>query len=53
MDVVSTLKQLQAEIIMRMRRGDAWSFVDWRRQRREAFARIDLLAAETPAPAHA
>ena len=30
-----------------------WSFVDWRRQRREAVVHIDLLAAETPAPAHA
>jgi hypothetical protein len=76
---MSTLKQLQAEITIRMRRGDAfdaiedevinpsalsdpekaalwlygWSFVDWRRQRREAAAHIDLLAGETPAPAHA
>ena len=76
---MSTLKQLQAEITIRMRRGDAfdaiedevinpsalsdpekaalwlygWSFVDWRRQRREAVVHIDLLAAETPAPAHA
>jgi hypothetical protein len=30
-----------------------WSFVDWRRQRREAVVHINLLAAETPAPAHA
>jgi hypothetical protein len=71
-DTLSTLKQLQAAITSRMRRGDTfatiedevinpsalsepekaalwlygWSFVDWRRQRREAIAHIDLLTAE-------
>jgi len=71
---MSTLKQVQAEITARMRRGDAftaieeeviepsplsdaeksalwlygWSFVDWRRQRREAIAHIDLLVEEHP-----
>lgn len=73
---MSTLKQLQGEIALRMRRGDSftsveaevidasglsddakgalwlygWSFVNWRRQRREAIAHIDLLSArESPA----
>ena len=67
---MSTLKQSQAEIATRMRRGAkfaaverdvidpsplseaekaalwlyGWSFVDWRRQRREAVAHIELLA---------
>ena len=67
---MSTLRQYQAEIAFRMRRGDnfaavetqvidpsaltqaqkaalwlyGWSFVDWRRQRREALAHLDLLA---------
>jgi hypothetical protein len=68
---MSTLRQVQAEVAFRMRRGDTfasveellinpsglseaekgalwlygWSFVHWRRQRREAIAHIDLLAA--------
>jgi hypothetical protein len=68
---MSTLKQLQGEVALRMRRGDTfisveadvidssglsddakaalwlygWSFVNWRRQRREAIAHIDLLNA--------
>jgi hypothetical protein len=68
---VSTLRQLQAEVAFRMRRGDTfasveaevidpselsedekaalwlygWSFVNWRRQRREAIAHIEVLAA--------
>ena len=68
---MSTLKQLQADVALRMRRGDSfasveaqvinasglsedakaalwlygWSFVNYRRQRREALAHIDLLAA--------
>ena len=67
---MSTLKQFQAEIASRMRRGATfasierdiidrcrlseaekaalwlygWSFVDWRRQRREALAHLELLA---------
>jgi hypothetical protein len=67
---MSTLKHTQAEIALRMRRGEpfdvvedelinpstslsepekaalwlyGWSFVDWRRQRREALAHIDRL----------
>jgi hypothetical protein len=73
---MSTLEQLQAEVALRMRRGDTfasveaqlidpsglseaekaalwlygWSFVHWRRQRREAIAHIDALAA-APRPA--
>jgi hypothetical protein len=76
---MSTLKQYQADIAFRMRRGDTfasvedevidpsplsdrekaalwlfgWSFVNWRRQRREAAAHIDLLDAEDVAPAPA
>ena len=72
---MSTLKQLQGDVAVRMRRGDtfasveanvidpsglsdaekaalwlyAWSFVHWRRQRREAMAHIDVLAG-TPSP---
>jgi hypothetical protein len=73
---MSTLKQLQGEVALRMRRGDTftsveaevidccalsddakaalwlygWSFVNWRRQRREAIAHIELLSArESPA----
>jgi hypothetical protein len=68
---MSTLKQLQDDIALRMRRGDTfasveaqvidasglsenekaalwlygWSFVNWRRQRREAVTHIDILAA--------
>ena len=73
---MSTLKQCQAEIALRMRRGDtfasvedevidasvfsdaeqaalwlyAWSFVNWRLQRREAVKHIDLLAAHGAEP---
>jgi hypothetical protein len=73
---MSTLKQLQGDVALRMRRGDTfasvetqvidasglsdaekaalwlygWSFVNYRRQRREAVAHIDLLAA-TPTSA--
>jgi hypothetical protein len=69
---VSTLKQYQAEITVRMRRGDTfasveeqvidpsplsdrekaalwlfgWSFVNRRRQRREAVSHIELLAGD-------
>ena len=72
---MSTLKQLQGEVALRMCRGDAfasvelevidqsglsdaekgalwlygWSFVHWRRQRREAMAHIDVLAG-APVP---
>jgi hypothetical protein len=72
---MSTLKQVQGEVALRMRRGEAfasvevevidpsglsdaekgalwlygWSFVDWRRQRREAMAHIDVLAG-APVP---
>jgi hypothetical protein len=68
---MSTLKQLQGDVAVRMRRGDTfasvetdvidpsglsdaekaalwlygWSFVHWRRQRAEATAHIDALAA--------
>jgi hypothetical protein len=68
---MSTLKQLQGDVALRMRRGDTfasvethvinasglsdaekaalwlygWSFVPYRRQRREALAHIDVLAA--------
>ena len=73
---MSTLKQLQGDVAVRMRRGDTfasveaevihpsglsdaekaalwlygWSFVHWRRQRREAMAHIDALAAPQPPP---
>jgi hypothetical protein len=73
---MSTLKQLQDDVALRMRRGDTftsveaqvinasglsdaekaalwlygWSFVNYRRQRREAIAHIDVLAA-TPGTA--
>ena len=66
---MSTLKEYQADITLRMRRGDSftsvedevidpatlpdaakaalwlygWSFVNWRRQRREAVKHIELL----------
>ena len=66
---MSTLKQLQRDVALRMRRGDSfaaveeelidpcplseaekaalwlygWSFVNWRRQRREATAHLDRL----------
>lgn len=69
---MSTLKEYQAEIAVRMRRGDTfasveeqvidpsslsdrekaalwlfgWSFVNWRRQRREAVNHIALLAGD-------
>ena len=69
---MSTLKEYQAEIAVRMRRGDSfasveeqvidtsslserekaalwlfgWSFVNWRRQRREAVSHIELLAGD-------
>jgi hypothetical protein len=72
---MSTLKQLQGEVALRMRRGDTfnsveaevinrsgmsddakaalwlygWSFVNWRRQRQEAIAHIDLLSARESA----
>ena len=72
---MSTVKQLQRDVAVRMRRGDTfasveadvidpsalsdaeksalwlygWSFVDWRRQRREAMAHIDVLAG-SPVP---
>jgi hypothetical protein len=72
---MSTLKQLQGDVAVRMRRGETfasveaevidpsglseaekaalwlygWSFVHWRRQRREAMARINVLAG-TPRP---
>ena len=68
---MSTLRQCQADVARRMRRGDSfasveeevidpsplpeadkaalwlygWSFVNWRRQRREAIAHLDRLAA--------
>jgi hypothetical protein len=67
---MSTLKELQGDVALRMRRGDTfavetqaidasvlsdtekvalwlygWSFVNSRRRRREAVARIDVLAA--------
>jgi hypothetical protein len=68
---MSTLKQLQGDVALRMRRGDTfasvetqvidasglsdaekaalwlygWSFVNHHRQRREAIAHIDVLAA--------
>jgi hypothetical protein len=68
---MSSLKRLQGEVAVRMRRGDTfasveaevidpsglseeekaalwlygWSFVHWRRQRREAMAHIEVLAA--------
>jgi hypothetical protein len=71
---MSTLKQLQADVAVRMCRGDTfasveaevidasglseaekaalwlygWSFVHWRRQRREAMAHIDALAGTQP-----
>ena len=67
---MSTLKKCQAEIAVRMRRGETfasveeqlidsssfserekaalwlfgWSFVNWRRQRREAVKHIEMLA---------
>jgi hypothetical protein len=73
---VSTLKEYQAEIAVRMRRGDTfasveeqvidpsdlserekaalwlfgWSFVHWRRQRREAVSHIELLAGDERVP---
>lgn len=69
---MSTLNEYQAEIAVRMRRGDTfasveeqvidpsslserekaalwlfgWSFVNWRRQRREAVNHIELLAGD-------
>ena len=69
---MSTLRECQAEIAARMRRGDAfssveeqlidsssfserekaalwlfgWSFVDWRRQRREAVRHLESLAED-------
>jgi hypothetical protein len=73
---MSTLKQLQGDVALRMRRGDTfasveaevidpsglsedekavlwlygWSFVHWRRQRREAMAHIEVLVArQSPA----
>jgi hypothetical protein len=72
---MSTLKQLQGDVAIRMRRGDTfasveaevidpsglsddaksalwlygWSFVHWRRQRREAMAHIDVLVS-SPVP---
>ena len=72
---MSTLTECQAEIAVRMRRGDTfasveeqlidpgsfserekaalwlfgWSFVDWRRQRREAVRHIEMLAGEAVA----
>ena len=79
---MSTLKECQAEIAVRMRRGETfasveeqlidpssfserekgalwlfgWSFVHWRRQRREAVRHIEVLAddaatARVPRPA--
>ena len=72
---MSTLRQCQAEIAMRMRRGDkfasveehvidpsafserekaalwlfGWSFVNWRRQRREAVTHIEELTRDAEA----
>ena len=69
---MSTLREYQAEIAARMRRGDTfasieeqlidpssfsegekaalwlfgWSFVNWRRQRREAVSHIEMLAVD-------
>ncbi len=69
---MSTLKEYQTEIAVRMRRGETfasveeqvidpsplsdrekaalwlfgWSFVNWRRQRREAVSHIELLAGD-------
>jgi hypothetical protein len=69
---VSTLKEYQQDIALRMRRGDTfasveeqvidpsslsdsakaalwlygWSFVHWRRQRREAISHLELLAGD-------
>ncbi|HEV3001209.1 MAG TPA: hypothetical protein VGW75_10770 [Solirubrobacteraceae bacterium] len=74
---MSTLKEYQAEIAVRMRRGDTfasveelviapspladrekaalwlfgWSFVNWRRQRREALRHIELLTGDQRAAA--
>jgi len=71
-DFVSTLKEYQKDIAVRMRRGDTfasveeqvidpsplsesekaalwlygWSFVNWRRQRREAVDHLELLAGD-------
>ena len=74
---MSTLREYQGEIAMRMRRGDSfasveeqlidassfserekaalwlfgWSFVNWRRQRREAVTHIEMLAGDEEAAA--
>jgi hypothetical protein len=57
---MSTLKQLQGDVALRMRRGDTFASVETQvidasglsddRQRREAVAHIDVLAA-TPSSA--
>jgi hypothetical protein len=73
---MSELRDLQAEVAARMRRGETfasveaevidpsglpeaekaalwlygWSYVDWRRQRREACAHIDLLVESEEVP---